>query len=157
LLDAMGLLKDKCNCKLLIAGEFYDDKKSYEEQVARLGINDRLILHTDYITDSAVKKYFCAADVIIQPYRNATQSGVTPLAYHFEIPMIVTNVGGLPAMVPDEKVGLVAAPTAISLAEKIIAYFEKGGNYFLGNLIEEKKKFSWKKMVESIIEISRTA
>jgi glycosyltransferase involved in cell wall biosynthesis len=160
LLDAVKRIKDSAlpiaNCKLIIAGEFYEDRKVYDEQVTSLGIKDSLILHTHFIADSEVKNYFCAADVVVQPYRNATQSGVTPLAYHFEIPMIVTNVGGLPQMVPDNKVGLVAQPTAASLAEKIIEYFDKGENYFLPRLIEEKKKFSWSKMTESILEIANS-
>jgi glycosyltransferase involved in cell wall biosynthesis len=159
LLDAMKLVYTKHQTqkpKLLIAGEFYEDRKAYDEQIDRLDIRDSLILHTDFIPDSEVKKYLCAADVVIQPYRNATQSGVTPLAYHFEKPMIVTNVGGLPAMVPDYKVGLVAEPNAASLAEKILEYFEKGENYFLPHLIEEKKKFSWTKIVESILQLANS-
>jgi len=159
LLDAMKLINTKHqtqNPKLLIAGEFYDDPKLYNEQIEKLGIRDDLILHTDFIPDAEVKNYLCAADVVIQPYRNATQSGVTPLAYHFEVPMIVTNVGGLPAMVPDNKVGLVAEPTAASLAEKILEYFEKGEAHFLPNLLEEKKKFSWAKIAESIRELANS-
>ena len=160
LLDAIKILKDSklpiANCQLLIAGEFYEDRKIYDEQIDKLGIRDNLILHTGFIPDSEVKNYLCAADVVIQPYRNATQSGVTPLAYHFEVPMIVTNVGGLPAMVPDNKVGLVAEPTAASLAEKILEYFDKGESYFLPHLLEEKKKFSWTKMLESILEVANS-
>ena len=160
LLDAMKEIKNSelriKNLKLLVAGEFYEDRRSYDEQVSRLGIKDNLVLHTEFIPDSEVKNYFCAADLVVQPYRNATQSGVTPLAYHFEIPMIVTNVGGLPAMVPDNKVGLVAEPTASSLAEKIIGYFDKGETHFLPHLIEEKKKLSWTKMVESIFEVANS-
>lgn len=161
LLDAVKMLKDRTQVpgaglqipKLLIGGEFYEDRKLYDEQIDRLGIRELLILRTDFIPDIEVKNYLCAADVVIQPYRNATQSGVTPLAYHFEIPMIVTNVGGLPSMVPDHKVGLVAEPTAASLAEKIIEYFTKGEDHFLPHLVEEKKKFSWAKMLESILEV----
>jgi glycosyltransferase involved in cell wall biosynthesis len=160
LLDAIKIIKDAAlpiaNCQLLIAGEFYEDRKAYDEQIDALGIKDNLILHTDFIPDNQVKNYMCAADVVIQPYRNATQSGVTPLAYHFEVPMIVTNVGGLPAMVPDNKVGLVAEPTPASLAEKIQEYFDKGENYFLPHLLEEKKKFSWTKMLESILEVANS-
>lgn len=160
LLDAMKLLQNHkpqtTNIKLLIAGEFYEDRKIYDEQIDKLGIRENLILHTDFIPDNKVKNYLCAADVVIQPYRNATQSGVTPLAYHFEVPMIVTNVGGLPAMVPDNKAGLVAEPTAASLAEKIQEYFDKGENHFLPHLVEEKKKFSWAKIAESIRELANS-
>lgn len=160
LLDAMQIIKnEKVNnkpIKLLIAGEFYDDRKLYDEQIERLGIKNNLILHTDFIPDNEVRNYFCAADVVIQPYRNATQSGVIPVAYHYEVPMIVTNVGGLPKMVPDNKVGLVAEPTAASLAEKILEYFTKGETHFLPHLLEEKKKYSWTKMLQSIFELANS-
>ncbi|MEO6668739.1 MAG: glycosyltransferase [Ferruginibacter sp.] len=158
LLDAMKILqtldnkRPKISPKLLIAGEFYEDRRSYDQQIKSLGIEDSLILHTDFIRDSEVKYYLCAADVVVQPYRNATQSGVTPLAYHFEVPMIVTNVGALPAMVPDNKVGLIAEPNAASLAEKIFEYFDKGEAGFLPYLKEEKKKYSWELMVNAIVD-----
>lgn len=156
LLDAVKQLSasNRKPFKLLVAGEFYEDRKQYDEQIERLGIKDDLILKTDFIPDSEVKYYLCAADVVVQPYRNATQSGVTPLAYHFEVPMIVTNVGGLPSLVPDGKVGLVAEPNAASIAEKTIEFFNKGGETFLPHLIEEKKKYSWAKMLEAIFEVA---
>ena len=156
LLDALALIKKEntsTSLKVLVAGEFYEDRKPFDAQISRLGLENKLILRTDFIPDNEVRNYFCAADVVIQPYRNATQSGVTPLAYHFEIPMIVTNVGGLPSLVPDDVVGLVAEPTAKSISEKINEYFTKDEQFFIKNIIEEKKKFSWKKMVDAIIEI----
>ena len=156
LLDALALIKKEntsTSLKVLVAGEFYEDRKLFDAQIARLSLENMLILRTDFIPDNEVRNYFCAADVVIQPYRNATQSGVTPLAYHFEIPMIVTNVGGLPSLVPDDVVGLVAEPTAKSISEKINEYFTKDEQFFIKNIIEEKKKFSWKKMVDAIIEI----
>ncbi|RYD73952.1 MAG: glycosyltransferase, partial [Sphingobacteriales bacterium] len=156
LLDAMAFLKNKMpGLKLLIAGEFYDDKKLYEEQVERLGITDSLVLRTEFIPDNEIRNYLCAADLVVQPYRNATQSGVTPLAYHFEIPMVVTNVGGLAAMVPHDKAGLVAEPNATSIAEQIEAYFEKGTAHFMPGLLEEKKKYSWQVMTDSIISLAK--
>ncbi len=154
LFDAIKILQDKgfnTQTKFLIAGEFYEDSKPYLDQIKRLGIEDSLILRTSFIPDSEVKNYLCAADVVIQPYRNATQSGVTPLAYHFEVPMIVTHVGGLSALVPDYKVGLISEPTPIALAEKIIEYFELGSSHFIPHLQEEKKKYSWDTMVKLII------
>jgi glycosyltransferase involved in cell wall biosynthesis len=139
--------------KLLIAGEFYGDRKPYDEQIEKLGIKDDLILHTNFISDNDVKYFMCAADVVVQPYRHATQSGVTPLAYHFEIPMIVTNVGGLPSLVPDNKAGLVAEPNAASIAQKIIEYFDKGADHFLPGIKEEKKKLSWENLIDAILEV----
>ncbi len=152
LLDAMPLLKT-AGIRLLIGGEFYEDPKQYHEQIDRSGIKDQLILKTDFIADSEVKYYLCAADAVIQPYRNATQSGVTPLAYHFEKPMIVTNVGGLPSLVPDGKVGLVVAPTPAAIAAGILRFYQLGDEYFIPHLRDEKQKYSWARMVSTIIQL----
>ncbi len=157
LLDALALIGDKIpRLQLIVAGEFYDDQKTYEVQIERLGLHDKVQLHNKFITDAAIRSYFCAANVVVQPYRHATQSGVTPLAYHFETPIIVTNVGGLAALVPDGIVGLVAEPTASSLAEKILLFYQTGGEHFHPGLINEKKKYSWKVMTDAIIELAET-
>jgi len=158
LLDAMSLLKIQ-NLKfkmpkLLVAGEFYEDENTYQQQIDALGIRDMLLLRTGFIGNDDVKNYFCAADVVIQPYRNATQSGVTPLAYHFEKPMIVTNTGALPDYVPHKKAGLVAEPNAAALADAIAAYFVLGEAYFLPQLREEKKKYSWMILTDEIIRLA---
>lgn len=139
------------NIRFLIAGEFYDDRSSYDECIRALGLEKSLILKTDFIPDSEVKQYLCAADVVIQPYRHATQSGVTPLAYHFEVPMIVTNVGGLPDLVPDGIVGIVTEPNPEAIADAIHRYFKQGKNKFLPGLLEEKKKYSWQEMADKIL------
>jgi glycosyltransferase involved in cell wall biosynthesis len=153
-LEAMAdpRIKDM-NIRLLVAGEFYEDAEPYHELIARLGIADRLLLRTDFIPDSEVRDYLCAADAVIQPYRNATQSGVTPLAYHFEKPMIVSNVGGLPALVPHEQVGLVAEPEPTAMADAIIRFFALGPSYFLGALQSEKQKYSWNRLVDTILTL----
>ena len=159
LLDAVSVLKnsgtEEANIKLLVAGEFYEDEKPYREQIEKLGIQDNLILRTNFIPDSEVKYYLCAADAVIQPYRSATQSGVTPLAYHFEKPMVVTNVGGLPALVPDEKVGLVTQPDPESIAKGILKFYQLGEEYFIPHLRLEKQKYSWAKLTESILKLAK--
>jgi glycosyltransferase involved in cell wall biosynthesis len=158
LLEAIGFLKknnpEALRFKLLVAGEFYEDEQPYKDQIDRLGIRDHLILRTDFIPDSEVKYYCCAADAVIQPYRNATQSGVTPLAYHFEKPMVVTNVGGLPALVPHEKVGLVVEPTPEAIAAGILRFYQLGEDFFIPHLRIEKDKYSWENMVREIIQSS---
>ncbi len=154
LLEAISLLKHKSNFKVLIAGEFYEDRKPYDEQIEKLNIKDQLILKTDFIPDSEVKYYLCAADAVVQPYKNATQSGVTPLAYHFEVPMIVTNVGGLPSLVPHNKVGLVCEPNAEAIAETMHQMMQTGTESFLPYLREEKKKYAWSKMTDAILKMA---
>jgi glycosyltransferase involved in cell wall biosynthesis len=140
--------------KLLVAGEYYEDQKLYKKLIDQLDIGDSLLLKTDFITDSDVKYYLCAADAVVQPYRNATQSGVTPLAYHFEKPMIVSNVGGLPVLVPHKRAGLVAEPNAESLAAAILEFYELGENYFIPHLRTEKQKYSWAHLVKTIIDLA---
>jgi len=163
LLEAMAMLKSvdgrrsadgRLPIRLVIAGEFYEDDKPYMEQIEKLGLKDDLILKTNFIPDNDVKYYFSAADLVIQPYRNATQSGVTPLSYHFEKPMIVTNVGSLPDLVPHEKVGLVSEPDGASLAAAIERYIELGENYFLPHLRSEKQKYSWTALTETVFELA---
>jgi glycosyltransferase involved in cell wall biosynthesis len=144
----------KSGIKLLIAGEFYEDQRPYQELIEKLKIFDQLILRTHFIPDSEVKYYLCAADAVIQPYRNATQSGVTPLAYHFEKPMIVTNVGGLPSLVPNEKAGLVVEPDPKSIADGILKFYQLGENYFIQHLRIEKQKYSWANMINTITQLA---
>ena len=136
--------------RLLIAGEFYDESSQYSTLATTLGIEKQIIWETHFIADNEVKNYLCVADVVIQPYRNATQSGVTPLAYHFEKPMIVTNVGSLPALVPHEKVGLVCEPSPASIADAIIRFYELGEAHFIPHIQLEKQKYSWSKLVDAI-------
>ena len=144
----------KAGIKLMIAGEFYEDKRQYIDLIDQLKIKDQLILRTDFIPDFEVRNYLCAADAVIQPYRNATQSGVTPLAYHFEKPMVVTNVGGLASLVPHEKVGLVAEPTPQAIADAILRFYQLGENYFIPHLRTEKLKYSWSSLVNAVTKLA---
>lgn len=155
LFDAMAQPDLKSSgIRLLVAGEYYEAEKDYQAQIDQLGIREQLYLRTDFIPDSEVKYYLCAADAVIQPYRNATQSGVTPLAYHFEKPMVVTNVGGLPALVPDHRVGLVTSPQPEAIAAGILEFYQLGEDYFIPHLREEKKKYSWANMVSSLSQLA---
>ena len=153
LLEAMNDIRIKeANIKLIIAGEFYDNKEEYETIISKYNLANSLYLRTQFIDNSEVKYYLSASDFVIQPYKNATQSGVTPLAYHFEKPMLVTNVGGLADLVPHMKVGIVTEPNADSIAAGIMKLYELGETHFLKHLCEEKKKFSWAHLTTAIIE-----
>jgi glycosyltransferase involved in cell wall biosynthesis len=140
--------------KLLVAGEFYEDARPYFDLVNELKLGDRVIIENKFIADTEVKYYLSACDCVVQPYRNATQSGVTPLAYHFEKPMIVTNVGGLPDLVPDKKAGLVCEPEPASIATAILAFFQLGEHYFIPHLRNEKLKYSWSNLTKAVFDLS---
>ncbi len=139
--------------KLVIAGEFYESPTPYLNQIEQLGLTDTISVYNQYIGEKEVTQYVSAADFIIQPYRNATQSGVTPMAYHFLKPMLVTNVGGLADTVPHDKVGLVVQPNPSSIAEGIVQLYERGTAHFMPHLITEKKKYSWEQMRQSFLTL----
>ena len=137
--------------KLIVAGEFYDNKEEYISQINSLNISDYVILRSDFIPEDQVKDYFCASDMITQTYRTATQSGVTQIAYHFERPMLVTNVGGLAEIVPHNKVGYVCDIDTKQIADYIVEFYtENKEKEFSDNTKEEKKRFTWKVLVEGI-------
>ena len=143
------------NVKLIVAGEFYTDAKPYWDLITSLGIADKLILKTDFVSDDQVKYFFCAADLVVQPYKHATQSGVTQICYHFDRPMLVTNVGGLPEIVPNGKVGYVVEPDPSCIADAIVDFY---GNHrellYRDNIRLEKKKYAWSEMLKKIAEVT---
>ena len=137
--------------KLVVAGEFYDAPKPYLEQIEKLGLQDFVIIENKYVSDADVKWYFNAADIVVQPYRSATQSGVTQIAYHFEKPMLVTDVGGLGEIIPNGKVGYVVEPKPLSIADALVDFYENN-RYpaFVEGARDEKKKYAWSKMTAAI-------
>lgn len=145
----------KLNVRLLIAGEFYGDEKAYQHLIDVLELRPYLHLYTHFIPDSEVNKYFSAADVVVQPYKNATQSGITQIAYHYDKPMIVTDVGGLAETVRHNVVGYVTRPHSIDIADAIYEFFSAGREEeFIANIREEKKKFSWDYFLEKLNELA---
>ena len=137
--------------KLLVAGEFYNQSEPYHNIVRENNLQDHVIMSNDFIPDRDVAKYFCACDIVVQPYKDATQSGVTQIAYHFNKPMITTNVGGLAEIVPDGRVGYVIRPDSKEIADAIVKFYS-GDNeaVFIENIRIEKEKYSWERMTETI-------
>lgn len=142
--------------QLIVAGEFYEDEKPYREITDRNKINDTVIFFNRFINDSEVPVFFSAADLVAQPYKSATQSGVTQIAYHFAKPMVVTDVGGLREIVPDGKCGYVVKPEPQAIAGAIADFFGNDRKeIYRKNILQEKKKYSWDKMTGSLMEIYR--
>ncbi|WP_197076933.1 glycosyltransferase [Hymenobacter terrenus] len=141
--------------KLIIAGEFYEDSAPYEELIRRHQLEDRIIRATDFIPNEKVVDYFCASDLIVQPYKNATQSGVSQIAYHFERPMLVTDVGGLAELIPAGVVGYVVPPTPAAIADAIFDFYaQQRGEAFAAGVREQKKLFSWPVMVAALKQVA---
>ena len=155
LLDAMADPRLKAmDVRLIIAGEYYGDPKPYQEQIARLQLTDRTVQCTDFIPDSKVNNYFRACDIVAQPYKSATQSGVTQIAFHFEKPMLVTNVGGLAEIVPDGKVGYVVEPDTHQIADALVRYYEEDREApFTDGVRQEKQKYLWSNMTDAIDQL----
>lgn len=143
------------NLLLVVAGEFYNNGAQYSELETELKLEGKIAWHTDFIPDDKVRYYFSAADLVVQPYKTATQSGVTQIAYHFERPMLVTNVGGLAEIVPDGKVGYVCEVNEDSVAQAIGHFAslnpQQREAQFRENIQNEKQKYSWSKMTQLVI------
>ncbi|MBI5219257.1 MAG: glycosyltransferase [Bacteroidia bacterium] len=152
LLNAMAFDKiKKLNIKLIVAGEFYEDKTIYEKIIADNRLQENIIINDKFIPGDEVRFYFAVADMVVQPYHTATQSGVTQIAYHFERPMLVTDVGGLAEIVPHEKVGYVTQTTPESIADAILDFYSMSREKeFSACAAIEKNKFSWSNMVDGI-------
>jgi glycosyltransferase involved in cell wall biosynthesis len=147
----------KLNVQLIVAGEFYNNSEQYKILEEQLGLKGEVFWFNDFIPDTEVKNFFSLADIIVQPYKSATQSGVTQIAYHFEKPMLVTNVGGLAEIVPNGKVGYTVEPEQKAIADALVDFFEnKRFDSFTDNILLEKKKYSWRRMTNTIDSLIQT-
>lgn len=141
----------KYKVKLLIAGEFKDDVQPYIDKIHSTNIGEYLEMRTEYISNRDVNKYFSAADMIVQTYKKPKESGVTQMAYHFEKPMLVTNVKKLADIVPNGVVGYVVEPEPKSIADAIVDFYENNRREeFERNVAVEKQKFSWVNLTKTI-------
>ena len=157
LLEAMALLPESLSdVKLVVAGEYYEDEAPYNEIIAQKNLSEKVILHSKFISNGDVRLYFSACDLVAQPYRNATQSGVSQIAYHFDLPMIITNVGGLSELVPHGEAGWVCEPTPQALAEAIGAmYTDNRLASMRSNIQVLKQQFSWPSMVGALEAVTK--
>lgn len=144
----------KLGIRALVAGEFYCDSKPYYRMIDELSLNDTISVHPHFIDEKDVTLWFSSVDLIVQPYKSATQSGVTQIGYHFEKPMLVTNAGGLPEIIPHMKGGYVTPPDPEAIAEAIDDFFTNNrSESFINGIRDEKRRFGWRQMAESILEL----
>ena len=141
--------------KLIVAGEFYSNAELYEQLERELDITQHIVWYKEFIPADQVRYFFAAADLVAQPYKTATQSGITQIAYHFERPMLVTNVGGLAEIVPKGKVGYVVEPNAQDIADALVDFIDnKQEEDFHAGIIEEKAKYAWSNMTAALFNVA---
>lgn len=149
LIEAMGLLDD--SYQLFIAGESYGPFDKYQKQLDESKAKDRIKVLNQYIGDDFVPVLFSAADLLVLPYRSATQSGVIPVAYHFELPTVATDVGGLKETLEQTGTGLVCEPDPLSVSCSITDFFNSNSSHFIDNIRQEKQSLSWEAFAKAII------
>ena len=148
----LAALAQATDIHAVIAGECYEPWEDYQNIISANNLGDRVHLFTDFIPAEQVRFFFSAADLVVQPYRSATQSGISQIAYHFEKPMVVTNVGGLPEIVTDGVSGYVVAPEPGAIAAAMRDFFENNRAAGMqAGVREEKKRFSWENLVEKLL------
>ncbi len=159
LFEAVALLRNQApdlmhTTKLIVAGEFYGNREVYTDQIDRLAIADSLILRTDFIANEEVRYYFSAADLVVQPYKTATQSGISQMAYHFGVPMVVTRVGGLPEIVPDGEAGYVVEVEPRAIAHAVVRFYESGVEAEMRTNVKAlAKQYAWPALVTVLEEL----
>ncbi len=153
LLDAMPrIVAAMPEARLIIAGECYDDEQRYRDQIRRHGLEHHVRFDARYIPDAEVPAYFSACDVVVQPYVTATQSGVAQIAFNFEVPLIITDVGGLAEVVRHDEDGLVVPPEAPqALADAVMRFFREDlGERFTTSVKERKRSFGWSPLLDAV-------
>ena len=158
LIRAMPEVLRNITVQLLIVGEFWEDREPYLKTIKELGVQQKVTVVDRYIANEEVGLYFSAADVVVLPYADATQSAVVSLAYAFDKPVITTDVGGLPEVVEDGETGFVVPPRDhAALAAAIVRYFrEDYAPRFTANIKARKHSLSWAGLVNLIEEFTVT-
>lgn len=157
LLKAMPEILRQMQVKLVVGGEFYDDEKKYRMLIRQLGLEQNVLVYSDYIPNEEVSVYFSASDVVVLPYISATQSGIAQIAYQFDKPVIATDVGGLAEVVIDRKTGFVVPPNnERALAHSVVRFYkERKAKQFQAAVRREKKRYTWDALVDAIEELMK--
>lgn len=155
LLDAIAEgLQTNPNLRLIVAGEYYSDSEKYLSQIKRLDIQEQVILHTSFISNEEVRYFFCAADIVAQSYKSATQSGISQMAIYFEKPIVSTNVGGLPETVLHDQTGYLTNVDSSEIAQAILRYFvENPIDRFRSEIVKLKELYSWNHFGAKLAEL----
>ncbi|MCW1968908.1 MAG: glycosyltransferase [Anaerolineae bacterium] len=156
LLEALPHIRQSRPVKLIVAGEFWEDERPYRELVQQLGVQDAVQFYSNYIPNEEISLYFSAADVVVMPYLEATQSGIAQLAISFEKPMIATSVGGMPEAIHHNSTGLIVPPAnSAALAEAVLQFFANDlAEPFAHAIRADKTSSSWQPLIALVEELT---
>jgi glycosyltransferase involved in cell wall biosynthesis len=142
IIEALPLIRKQINnAHLLVVGEFYDNPQPYLDTIKRLGLGNYITIINKFVANEVVHLYFTAANVVVLPYNEATQSGILSITYGFAKPVVVTDVGGLAELVDDGKSGFIVPPHDVpKLAESVIRYFVENREQNFSHNIETKRQ-----------------
>ena len=151
LLEAMADLKDT-DVRLTVVGEFWEGHEQIERQIHELGLEDRVDLVARYVDDAEAAEYFDRADAVVLPYRSATGTGIIPLAYHYEKPVLVTDVGGLPDVVSDGETGLIVEPNSPGSLATAVRQLDQTDLTAMKTAIRQyKQQMTWRGLAEHVL------
>ena len=154
LIQSAKILKKQLNqFKIMVVGECYDNQSEYIQMAKENNVEDVIDFTFEFIPNENVKYFFCASDLVVLPYRTATQSGIIPIAYHFNMPVVASNVGGLPENIQNNETGIICEPSPESIANGIINYFDSDLFIYKENIEQYKKQYTWKTFAKKIMEL----
>lgn len=159
IIEAMNIIRNKFpEALLLVAGEFYEDSTPYYNRIKELNLEKNISIVSDFIPDEDVKYFFSAADSAVLPYSSASQSGIVQIAYHFNKPVIASNIGGIGEVIVEGKTGLLVPPDNPSLlADAIIKFYEDNlEDSLINGIISEKEKYSWETYTNKIYNLVKS-
>ncbi len=143
--------KENEDLRLIIAGEFYDDIAIYNKLIKRKDIEDKVIIDDNFLESSKIRDYICVSDLIVQPYKKASQSGITPVAYFYDKPLVVSNIKGLKEIIINDKSGEIFDETPYNLAISLKNCINPENNRnYSNNISESKRKYSWSRFIKNI-------
>jgi glycosyltransferase involved in cell wall biosynthesis len=156
LIRALATVREQLPARLLVVGEFWEDERPYRDLVRQLGLEGAVEFHNTYVPNEEMAVYFSAADAVVLPYLEATQSGVAQIALGFEKPVIATSVGGMAETIVDGQTGLIVPPgDNAALSAAIVRYFqEQLAEPFARNIYDTKETASWMPLVRLIEDLA---
>lgn len=153
LIESMSeIIKKRNDVKLLIVGENYESIIKYKKLIKKNNLENCISFINHFISEQEIKYWFCSSELVIQPYKKASQSGITPLSFQFETPTVCTNISGLSEYIIDNKDGFLSNPNSNDLAKKILMALNSDLTLIKKEIRNKKEKLTWNNFVSNLLK-----